>query len=82
MRSIYLQYSKNIQSNDILNEIKYLNKLVINYSVQKITTELIAYNSYLENIQKLPIPMDNPQDTTSDWKNYTYELYSINEHVI
>ena len=36
----------------------------------------------LENIQKLPIPMDNPQDTTSDWKNYTYELYSINEHVI
>ncbi len=77
MRSIYLQYSKNIQSNDVLAEIKYLNKLVINYCVEQITNELVAYNSYLQNINNLPIPMDNPHDTSTDWRNYTYDMSNI-----
>ena len=77
MRSIYLQYSKNIQSNDMLAEIKYLNKLVINYSVEKITTELVAYNRYLQDINNLPVPMGNPEDTTKHWRQYTYDMSNI-----
>ena len=77
MRSIYLQYSKNIQSNDVLAEIKYLNKLVINYSVEKITTELVAYNRYLQDINNLPVPMGNPEDTTKNWRQYTYDMTNI-----
>jgi len=76
MRSIYLQYSKNIQSNDVLAEIKYLNKLVINYSVEKITTELVAYNRYLQDINNLPIPMGNPE-ANNEWRQYTYDMTNI-----
>ena len=77
MRSTYLQYSQNISSNDILAEIKYLNKMVINYCVEKIISELIAYNSYLEDINHLPIPNDRPSDTSSDWRDYTYDMTNI-----
>ena len=77
MRSIYLQYSKNISSNDTLAEIKYLNKLVINECVEKITSELIAYNRYEKDINNLVIPLDNPSDTSSDWRNYTYSFTEL-----
>ena len=71
-----LQYSKNIQSNDVLAEIKYLNKLVINECIEKITTELVAYNRYLQDINNLPIPMGNPE-ANYEWRQYTYDMTNI-----
>lgn len=77
MRSTYLQYSQNISTNDVLAEIKYLNKMVINYCVEKIVSELVSYNLYLEDINKLPIPNNRPHDTSSDWRDYTYDMTNI-----
>ena len=77
MRSTYLQYSQNISTNDVLAEIKYLNKMVINYCVEKIVSELVSYNLYLEDINKLPIPNNRPRDTSSDWRDYTYDMTNI-----
>lgn len=76
MRSFYLQHSQNMSNNDILSEIKYLNKLVINYCVDKIQSELIAYNRYKNDIEFLPNPMDFPENTNS-WRNYTYDFTEL-----
>tara|TARA_B100001094_G_C18186574_1_gene804171 strand:+ start:642 stop:1499 length:858 start_codon:yes stop_codon:yes gene_type:complete len=76
MRSIYLQYSQNISTNDVIAEVKYLNKLVIDYCLEKIISELVAYNKYKNDINFLPIPMDNPTDT-SDWRQYTYDFTEL-----
>jgi hypothetical protein len=76
MRSIYLQYSQNISTNDVIAEVKYLNKLVIDYCLEKITSELVAYKRYKNDIDFLPIPMDNPTDT-SDWRQYTYDFTEL-----
>ena len=76
MRSFYLQHSQNMSNNDILSEIKYLNKLVINYCVDKIQSELVAYNRYKNDIEFLPNPMDFPENTNS-WRNYTYDFSEL-----
>ena len=76
MRSFYLQHSQNMSNNDILSEIKYLNKLVINYCVDKIQSELVAYNRYKNDIEFLPNPMDFPENTNS-WRNYTYDFTEL-----
>jgi len=76
MRSIYLQYSQNISTNDVIAEVKYLNKLVIDYCLEKITSELVAYETYRKDIEFLPIPMDHPS-TTSEWRQYTYDFTEL-----
>ena len=76
MRSIYLQFSQNASTNDVIAEVKYLNKLVINYCLEKIISELKAYNDYINDISFLPQPMDHPS-TTSEWRQYTYDFTEL-----
>lgn len=76
MRSIYLQFSQNASTNDVIAEVKYLNKLVINYCLEKIISELEAYNSYINDISFLPQPIDHPS-TTSEWRQYTYDFTEL-----
>ena len=59
MRSIYLQYGHN-NSKNLENEIKYLNKSVIDYSVPKIISNLTQYIGYKKDLSTLYTPMDNP----------------------
>ena len=59
MRSIYLQYAHN-NCNNVTNEIKYLNELVVNYCVPKIITNLTQYLGYKKDLSTLYTPMDNP----------------------
>ena len=49
MRSIYLQYSKNLSYN-IKEQVESLNKKVISYSVDNIYNNLLQYNSYTKDI--------------------------------
>lgn len=74
MRSMYLQYSSNNDS-DIMNEINYLNKLVINYCVPKIITNLKQYIGYKKDLNTLYTPMDKPENTNLVGKgNFELEL--------
>ena len=63
MRSIYLQYAKNLPDN-ILSQIRELNGRVLDYVVPKITVELNQYNTYIRDASGLPVPMDRGQNTS------------------
>ena len=59
MRSIYLQYSPNL--NKLYKEqIGYLNKLVVEWCVPKILSELEQYKGYIKDIETLPTPIPRP----------------------
>ena len=59
MRSFYLQYSTN-NENNLVEEIKYLNKIVIDYCVPKIISNVKQYLGYKKDINTLYVPMEKP----------------------
>ena len=69
MRSIALQYG-NFIVNDPIAEVKRLNERIINRCVDKIVTNYRQYLQYLNDIQNLPVPMDNPHYANRN--NFTY----------
>jgi len=56
MRSMYLQFSPNLQTN-FKEQIGYLNKLVVDWCVPKILSEIEQYNGYIKDVQTLPTPI-------------------------
>lgn len=73
MRSIYLQYSLH-RDDDIKGQIEKLNKLVLEYCVPQIYSELIGYLKYKKDISTLPVPIENPTffsiDKTMELNNF------------
>ena len=57
MRSIYLQFSKNLDKN-IDRQVFELNKLVLQYCVPNIYSEILQYNGYLKAISTNIVPLD------------------------
>ena len=74
MRSIILQYG-NFMSSGIINEIKRLNSKVVNICVEKVSTEVQQYNHYIDDLQKLPTPLENPHYVNKT--NFTYDITNI-----
>ena len=64
MRAMYLQYSKN-NANNIQGQLQELNDLVIKWAVPRIISEIEQYNSYLNDISHLPIPLEQPMSMSS-----------------
>jgi hypothetical protein len=64
MRSIYLQYSRNLPT-DVVDQVRTLNSRVIDYAVPTILREMIQFTNYKNDISKLPIPMEQPQNVSS-----------------
>jgi hypothetical protein len=64
MRAIFLQYSLN-QNQDFGKQITYLNKLVLDYCIPNILSEVQQYLGYLDNVQKLPNPLPLPENLSS-----------------
>ena len=64
MRSVYLQYSKNLAS-DIAEQVSILNNLVVNICVPKIITNVEQYIGYKKDISGLPKPLPRPQNLSS-----------------
>lgn len=75
MRSIYLQYAKNVPT-DIDNQVKELNNLVLNECIPDIITNLKQYLGYITDIQRLPNPMDHPSYVSSKGEK-TYSLLIV-----
>ena len=75
MRSILLQYGNfKVSSNDLLSEILKLNERVVTYCVDEVTSNVLQYIGYLEDLKKLPIPLDRPSFNDSGSRNRTYDL--------
>jgi len=64
MRSLFLQYAKNLEY-DLPGQIQDLNALVINWCVPRIMSEIGMYQYYLEDISKMPIPLQHPVSQSS-----------------
>jgi hypothetical protein len=73
MRSIYLQNSKNLQT-DIKNQIKELNKLVLDYCVPNILVEVEQYMQYKVSVSKIPEPIPLAVSTNNTDKNQTNDM--------
>lgn len=57
MRSVYLQYGEH-RPYGLLDQVRDLNSIVINYCVPKIIEEIRIYTHYKQDISKLPVPME------------------------
>lgn len=62
MRSIYLQYGKNNNSN-LDKQINNLNELVLDYCVDNVYTNLLQYYNYIDDITKDQPVLDRPETT-------------------
>ena len=59
MRSMYLQYSKNLDTN-IQMQVNELNNLVLNFCVNNVYNEAVAYLKYREDASTMHIPIMHP----------------------
>ena len=76
MRSIFLQEGDSgTSSNNIVSFIQMLNQKVINYSVGKIIEQLEQYNTYLNDLNSLPIPLDHA--VYENKNNFTYNISNL-----
>lgn len=64
MRAIYLQYSKNLEQ-DYKEQIRELNNIVIQYCAPRILAEVEQYLGFLDDVQKLPEPIELPKNLSS-----------------
>ena len=60
MRSIFLQESKNLPDN-ITQQIKELNDIVIEEIVSKLLGEIEGYLTYRKDISQIPEPLEKPK---------------------
>lgn len=63
MRAIYLQDSVNSKY-DVLGQVRHLNEQVLNFTVPRLINELGMHDTYLQDIQKMPVPMAYGQNTS------------------
>jgi len=59
MRAMYLQYSKNLETN-ISQQIQELNNFVLNYCIVNVFNEAVAYLKYREDASTMHRPMQHP----------------------
>jgi hypothetical protein len=64
MRSVYLQYSKNLDY-QIEEQSNKLNSIVLNYCIPQILSEIEQYLAYKVNVSTLPKPMERPESLSS-----------------
>ena len=59
MRSVFLQHSKNLNT-DIPEQIRELNKHVLDYCIYNVYSEAQGYMKYLHDVDTLPVPISLP----------------------
>jgi len=76
MRSIYLQYANSVvNSTDMIQNLKTLNKMVVDYTVKNVSDQLDQYDNYITKISNAPIPMAHP--TYENKRNFTYDSSNL-----
>ncbi len=74
MRSIFLQNAKNLPDN-IPQQIKNLNKLVLNYAVHQVYGEADGYMKYKRDASTLIMPMEHPVMSKLNDKQLLYNEF-------
>lgn len=64
MRGIFLQYGRN-NAFDVEGQIRDLNKLIIDWCVPRILSEIDHHLYYLNDISHMPIPLAQPMSMSS-----------------
>lgn len=64
MRSIYLQYSKNLPNN-IKEQVEELNDMVVTEAVPNIMSNIKQYLGYKQNLETGPVFMERPQNVSN-----------------
>ena len=78
MRSILLQNANfKITQEKLVDEVRKLNKLVVDYSVKKVVSNVQQFQGYIKDIEKMPSPMDRP--SYSDWGSHL-RSYDMSPH--
>jgi len=57
MRSIYLQYAKNLP-NDVVGQVRELNGKVLDWTVGEVMSNLKQYETYRKDASTLPMPLE------------------------
>ena len=71
MRAIYLQYGRNLDSN-VLEQVRSLNKKVLDYSVPKILVEVEQYNNYVKDASSVHVPMERSTNVSNKGSKTLY----------
>jgi len=73
MRSILLQNANfKITQEKLFDEIRKLNKLVVDYSVKEVSSNVQQYQGYIKEIEKMPTPIDRPDYNDHTTRNKGY----------
>lgn len=75
MRSIYLQYSRNVEV-DIVEQVKELNSRVLDFCVPRILVELNQYVNYKNDLTTLPTPLEHAKNESMKGTKFLY----VNEY--
>jgi len=59
MRSIFLQHAAN-QKHNVREQVEELNKMVLNYSIQQVYSEVQGYIKYINDASTLAVPIALP----------------------
>lgn len=74
MRSTYLQYAEH-KTNDITGQIKYLNKLVLDYAVPSVYKEAVGYKNYMRDQSTIAMPLELPKNNDRDYKELEFKNF-------
>ena len=76
MRSIMLQYANfRVGVDNIIDEIRRLNEKVLDYAVSNVSSNVKQHQGYVEDLSKLPVPMDIP--VYHNKRNFTYDISNL-----
>lgn len=77
MRSIYLQNggTRIFTGNDFIENIRNLNKKVIDYSVENIVSKIKQHDMYIKDVSTLPVPLERPK--YENGKSTTYRIDNL-----
>ena len=71
MRSIYLQYGKNIPDEE-LKEMRILNGEVLKYSIENVLSNVKMFKGFKKDLNTLPIPMARSQNSSTAGSKVLY----------
>ena len=74
MRSYFLEYSRNLNTN-INEQIHFLNNLVLNYLINRAYNEAISYLKYKHDASNMYTLMDMPKYSDKTNKTLEYKAW-------
>jgi len=75
MRSIMLQHANfKVDQSELIDEIQKLNKFVVNYAVEGVSSNVQQYDTYIKDIQTLPNPMNRPGFSSDTSRNRSQDM--------